>query len=114
MSRFARDLVTGGAACEPSDGAGPSGQTQNPIARVADALLGDRGRGAREQQMREAREHGARDRLESTRDATTRARARGASGETDDAYGQADARSRSRERRTGSDWRKKACSGEQN
>ena len=47
MSRFMRDLATGGASCEPADGAGPSGQTQNPIARVANVVLGDRGGGAR-------------------------------------------------------------------
>lgn len=59
MSRFARDLVTGGAACEPAEGAGPSGQTRNPISRVADVLLGDRGKGARENQLQVGREQGA-------------------------------------------------------
>lgn len=52
---FFRDLATGGAACEPSDGAGPSGSgTQNPMSRLADVVLGDRGKHAREQQMQQA------------------------------------------------------------
>jgi len=58
MSRFMRDLATGGASCEPADGAGPSGQTQNPIARVANVVLGDRGGAAREQQMQAVRASG--------------------------------------------------------
>ncbi len=70
MSRFMRDLATGGASCEPSDGAGPS-SAANPIARVADVLLGDRGTRAREQQMQRASERGARARtLDATRETT--------------------------------------------
>jgi len=52
---FFRDLATGGGACEPSDGSGPSGSgTQNPMSRLADVVLGDRGKHAREQQMQQA------------------------------------------------------------
>ena len=87
MSRFARDLVTGGAACEPAEGAGPSGQTRNPISRVADVLLGDRGKGARENQIQVERAQGA-----STDASDSRARAGDGRGETDCRRARADGR----------------------
>ena len=52
MSNYFRSLATGGASCEPTDAAGPSGSAQNPMSRLANTVLGDRGKHAREQQLR--------------------------------------------------------------
>jgi len=67
MSSYFRALATGGASCEPTDGAGSSGGAQNPMSRLANAVLGDRGKHAREEQLREVESQGASPRSSTTR-----------------------------------------------